>query len=211
VSTLFLSECYVAKWLINKIFREQMEEAQKRKDIQDLQVTGQEMRKVYEKAGVKFKWMALGMLQVSPSAPALLASFLVVLARLTSHHAYHNSLSLTLHSRQVPLNIGIFIGIQKMCTLPVVQMTEGGLLWFVDLTTRDPYFVLPVLCGVVANRALVVSTVVSLILTIFRFSLHFFSGARFTLSDACARLLSAFSFHLIAFLFLILFYLSRCR
>jgi membrane protein insertase Oxa1/YidC/SpoIIIJ len=93
-----------------------------------------------------------------------------------------NSHSLsTLHSRQVPLNIGIFIGIQKMCTLPVVQMTEGGLLWFVDLTTRDPYFVLPVLCGVVANRALVVSTVVSFILTALCFSFSFYFSLFFSL------------------------------
>jgi hypothetical protein len=110
---------------------------------------------------------------------ALLAFFfLFILARVTSYHAYHNSLSLTLHSplSPGPPNIGIFIGIQKMCTLPVVQMTEGGLLWFVDLTTRDPYFVLPVLCGVVANRALVVSVMVSFILTalLFSFSIFFF-------------------------------------
>jgi hypothetical protein len=60
-----------------------MEEAQKRKDIQDLQVTGQEMRKVYEKAGVKFKWMALGMLQVSP--PRRSSSLLLPLRPCSPH------------------------------------------------------------------------------------------------------------------------------
>ena len=53
-----------------------MEDAQKRRDIQDIQTTGQEMRKVYERAGVKFKWMVLGMLQVCGISLSPLSSLL---------------------------------------------------------------------------------------------------------------------------------------
>jgi len=32
-----------------------------------------------------------------------------------------------------------------MAALPVVSMQSGGLLWFTDLTIRDPYFALPLI------------------------------------------------------------------
>jgi YidC/Oxa1 family membrane protein insertase len=35
-----------------------------------------------------------------------------------------------------------------MANCPVDSMTTGGLLWFVDLTTKDPFYALPIItCG----------------------------------------------------------------
>ena len=38
-----------------------------------------------------------------------------------------------------------FIGLRKMCNLPVESMSTGGALWFKDLTITDPYFILPLI------------------------------------------------------------------
>jgi YidC/Oxa1 family membrane protein insertase len=38
-----------------------------------------------------------------------------------------------------------FLGIKRMCNLPVESMTTGGILWFHDLTVADPTFILPTL------------------------------------------------------------------
>ena len=49
---------------------------------------------------------------------------------------------------QLPLFISFFIAIRKMAAVPVESMKTGGILWFEDLTTSDPYYILPVLaCG----------------------------------------------------------------
>ncbi|XP_033626887.1 mitochondrial inner membrane protein OXA1L-like [Asterias rubens] len=48
---------------------------------------------------------------------------------------------------QAPIFISFFIGLRRMASLPVESMTQGGMLWFTDLTTADPYFVLPVLAS----------------------------------------------------------------
>ena len=45
---------------------------------------------------------------------------------------------------QVPVFISVFVGLRQMTNLPVESMTNGGFLWFVDLTTSDPFFILPV-------------------------------------------------------------------
>lgn len=41
--------------------------------------------------------------------------------------------------------ISTFLGIRKMCKLPVESMKEGGTLWFSDLTIADPFYILPTL------------------------------------------------------------------
>ena len=46
---------------------------------------------------------------------------------------------------QLPLFISFFIAIRRMAAVPVESMKTGGILWFPDLTTPDPYYVLPVL------------------------------------------------------------------
>jgi YidC/Oxa1 family membrane protein insertase len=45
----------------------------------------------------------------------------------------------------MPIFISVFWGLRGMATLPVESMTQGGILWFVDLTVPDPYYLLPLL------------------------------------------------------------------
>jgi YidC/Oxa1 family membrane protein insertase len=45
----------------------------------------------------------------------------------------------------MPIFMSVFVGMRAMATLPVESMTRGGILWFVDLTVPDPYYVLPLL------------------------------------------------------------------
>ncbi|XP_030831141.1 mitochondrial inner membrane protein OXA1L isoform X2 [Strongylocentrotus purpuratus] len=48
---------------------------------------------------------------------------------------------------QAPIFISFFIGLRRMATLPVESMQTGGLWWFTDLTTSDPYYALPVIAS----------------------------------------------------------------
>ncbi|XP_031569385.1 mitochondrial inner membrane protein OXA1L-like [Actinia tenebrosa] len=48
---------------------------------------------------------------------------------------------------QLPLFVSFFIGLRRMANLPVESLQTGGIWWFMDLTTYDPYFVLPILCS----------------------------------------------------------------
>ncbi|KAJ3501289.1 hypothetical protein NLJ89_g9404 [Agrocybe chaxingu] len=51
---------------------------------------------------------------------------------------------------QMPITLGIFFGVQKMCKLPVEQLTQSGFALFPDLTVVDPTLVLPIaLCAAV--------------------------------------------------------------
>ena len=44
---------------------------------------------------------------------------------------------------QIPVFISVFLGLKGMTSLPLESMETGGLLWFTDLTLRDPYYALP--------------------------------------------------------------------
>ncbi|XP_026538859.1 mitochondrial inner membrane protein OXA1L [Notechis scutatus] len=44
---------------------------------------------------------------------------------------------------QMPIFISFFFALRKMAECPVPSMQTGGLLWFTDLTTSDPYYALP--------------------------------------------------------------------
>ncbi|XP_021371293.1 mitochondrial inner membrane protein OXA1L-like isoform X1 [Mizuhopecten yessoensis] len=46
---------------------------------------------------------------------------------------------------QMPIFLSVFIGLRKMAYYPVESMMDGGLWWFIDLTTSDPLFILPFL------------------------------------------------------------------
>ncbi|KAF8889103.1 60Kd inner membrane protein-domain-containing protein [Infundibulicybe gibba] len=51
---------------------------------------------------------------------------------------------------QIPVTLGLFFGVKKMCELPVIQLTHSGLDMLPDLTVADPYMILPVaLCAAV--------------------------------------------------------------
>lgn len=58
---------------------------------------------------------------------------------------------------QFPFTIGLFKLVRQMGNLPVPGMDQAGLLWFADLTVRDPYFVLPALATGVMILSLQVS------------------------------------------------------
>ncbi|TPX54867.1 hypothetical protein SeMB42_g00133 [Synchytrium endobioticum] len=44
--------------------------------------------------------------------------------------------------------VSFFFAVQAMCSLPVPGFQNGGVLWFTDLTTHDPYYVLPIVASV---------------------------------------------------------------
>lgn len=44
---------------------------------------------------------------------------------------------------QIPVFISAFMGIKRMCSLPVESMSTGGMLWFENLTLADPTYILP--------------------------------------------------------------------
>lgn len=48
----------------------------------------------------------------------------------------------------MPLFGSMFFAIQALCTEGIIGMNTEGLLWFQDLTARDPYFILPVFSSV---------------------------------------------------------------
>lgn len=63
---------------------------------------------------------------------------------------------------QITVQLGFFIGLRRMCELPVEQLKTGGLGWITDLTVPDPYFILPVLNTITINLQLLVSVFQSL-------------------------------------------------
>ncbi|KAJ7146175.1 60Kd inner membrane protein-domain-containing protein [Mycena epipterygia] len=52
---------------------------------------------------------------------------------------------------QLPISIGMFIGVKKMCELPVMQLTQSGFALIPDLTIPGPYLVLPTLVAISGN------------------------------------------------------------
>jgi membrane protein insertase Oxa1/YidC/SpoIIIJ len=60
---------------------------------------------------------------------------------------------------QLPVTLGLFFGVKKMCTLPVEQLKQSGLAILPDLTVPDPYFVLPILATALINLQISVSSV----------------------------------------------------
>lgn len=47
-----------------------------------------------------------------------------------------------------PIFFSYFVGLRRMVNAPVEALESGGLMWFADLTSKDPYFILPAMtCG----------------------------------------------------------------
>lgn len=44
---------------------------------------------------------------------------------------------------QLPVTIGMFLGIRQLCDLPLEQLKVGGFGWIMDLTVPDPTYMLP--------------------------------------------------------------------
>jgi YidC/Oxa1 family membrane protein insertase len=62
---------------------------------------------------------------------------------------------------QIPVTLGMFFGVKKMCDLPVMQLTQSGLEMLPDLTVPDPYMILPILLCAAVNMQIQVSDLVS--------------------------------------------------
>ncbi|KAG6820262.1 hypothetical protein H0H93_003270 [Arthromyces matolae] len=52
---------------------------------------------------------------------------------------------------QIPVTLGMFFGVKKMCELPVEQLAHSGFSLLPDLTVADPYLALPILLCAVVN------------------------------------------------------------
>ena len=48
---------------------------------------------------------------------------------------------------QAPIFIAMFTALRALATAKVPSMAEGGMLWFTDLTSPDPYYALPVIAS----------------------------------------------------------------
>ena len=58
---------------------------------------------------------------------------------------------------QLPVSLGLFLGIKKLCDFPLEQMKVGGFGWITDLTVADPTYILPLAMAAVINIQLSVS------------------------------------------------------
>ncbi|KAG6884556.1 hypothetical protein C0993_010116 [Termitomyces sp. T159_Od127] len=52
---------------------------------------------------------------------------------------------------QIPVTLGMFFGVKKMCELPLEQLMHSGFSLLPDLTVADPYMALPILLCAVVN------------------------------------------------------------
>uniref|UniRef100_A0A8C8VI70 OXA1L mitochondrial inner membrane protein n=1 Tax=Pelusios castaneus TaxID=367368 RepID=A0A8C8VI70_9SAUR len=60
-------------------------------------------------------------------------------------HGIHPLRSFIMPVVQAPIFISFFMALRDMAALPVPSMQSGGLAWFVDLTSADPYYALPLI------------------------------------------------------------------
>ncbi|KAF8705624.1 hypothetical protein AX14_013879 [Amanita brunnescens Koide BX004] len=59
---------------------------------------------------------------------------------------------------QIPVTLGLFFGVKKMCELPVPQLAHSGLDILPDLTVADPYLALPIALCAAVNLQISVGT-----------------------------------------------------
>lgn len=57
---------------------------------------------------------------------------------------------------QITVQFGFFIGLRRMCALPVAQLADGGFGVLADLTVPDPYYILPIVNTLAINMQLMV-------------------------------------------------------
>jgi YidC/Oxa1 family membrane protein insertase len=60
---------------------------------------------------------------------------------------------------QIPVTLGMFFGIKKMCDLPVEQLKWSGVSFWPDLTVPDPTYILPIVTTAIMNLSLTVCLV----------------------------------------------------
>ena len=52
---------------------------------------------------------------------------------------------------QLPVTLGMFFGVKRLCTLPLEQLHWSGVAFLPDLTIPDPYYILPIASAVLMN------------------------------------------------------------
>ncbi len=52
---------------------------------------------------------------------------------------------------QLPVTLGMFFGVKKLCDLPLEQLKFSGFEWVPDLTVLDPTYTLPIIATVLMN------------------------------------------------------------
>ena len=55
---------------------------------------------------------------------------------------------------QLPVTLGMFFAVKRLCTLPLDQLHWSGVSFLPDLTIPDPYYVLPIASAVLMNLQL---------------------------------------------------------
>lgn len=82
-------------------------------------------------------------IKAKPSNSALKAK----VKALRQKYGYHPSQKLTLPLASIALTAYMFFGLRWMGYYYPVELSTGGILWFVDLTQEDPLYLLPILSG----------------------------------------------------------------
>ena len=55
---------------------------------------------------------------------------------------------------QLPVSLGMFFGVKRLCALPLEQLHSSGVSFLPDLTVPDPYYILPIASAVLMNLQL---------------------------------------------------------
>lgn len=55
---------------------------------------------------------------------------------------------------QLPVSLGMFFGVKRLCALPLEQLHWSGVSFLPDLTVPDPYYILPIASAVLMNLQL---------------------------------------------------------
>jgi YidC/Oxa1 family membrane protein insertase len=55
---------------------------------------------------------------------------------------------------QLPVTLGMFFGVKRLCALPLEQLHHSGVSFLPDLIVPDPYYILPITSAVLMNLQL---------------------------------------------------------
>ena len=64
------------------------------------------------------------------------------------------SVMLLMPFAQLPITLGMFFTIKRLCALPLEQLHHSGVLFLPSLTVPDLYYVLPIISAVLMNLQL---------------------------------------------------------
>ena len=70
---------------------------------------------------------------------------------LWSSRGVHPTVLYSMAFGEMAIHLGMFFGVLRMCYAPVEQLKVGGLGWLTDLTSPDPYYILPLVATALCN------------------------------------------------------------